>query len=152
MNDTFFITNNAKFLYKVDAIGIDVCINRCYAWTKYSAIDTVTIEREGDSSYLNNSDCVNGDVKYTLGIDKVDSDNNEVVTYPNPTSNWINFNEGLAGSRFIITNSLGQRVTTDYISSMNRVNVSGLKNGIYYITVFKDGSFIRSKFIVSRIE
>ncbi len=64
----------------------------------------------------------------------------DFVIYPNPTSNILNIElNNIQTLQIKITNILGSEIfTTQIHNSLNTIDVSGLSNGIYYITSIMD--------------
>ncbi len=77
---------------------------------------------------------------------------NDIYLYPNPTKGKLNIripsNFDLPNS-FIISNNLGQKISQKVITKENdlTINTSDLSNGIYFITIVKEGQKKTLKFI-----
>jgi len=74
-----------------------------------------------------------------------------IVVYPNPVSNILTVNTtGLEGSvELKMVDVLGKMVLTESgAASMNKVDVSNFKNGVYLIFVYNKGDLIQTKRIV----
>jgi hypothetical protein len=69
-----------------------------------------------------------------LGIDDV-SLKQSIEIYPNPTSDILYFtnSDNIEISKINFYNTLGQKVVTT--ETINEINISNLKNGIYYVTI-----------------
>ena len=68
--------------------------------------------------------------------------------YPNPTSTslHIDFEEVNSDANFQITGTNGIITMHGGLSNqMNEVNISGLNNGIYFVTVFKNGKKVKTE-------
>lgn len=61
---------------------------------------------------------------------------NTVSIFPNPAKENITISNNLIFDKAIVTNNLGQNVTTFYKNDEEIYNVQSLSNGIYYITYF----------------
>jgi hypothetical protein len=87
----------------------------------------------------------------TLGTNKFEA-LNDIYLYPNPTKGTLNIripsNFGLPNS-FTISNSLGQIISRKEVSKETdlTVNTSSLSNGVYFITVDKEGQTKTLQFI-----
>jgi hypothetical protein len=150
VNDTIFLTQEANFRYRVSVEGIKLCVNRCVAWTTEGTVDTLVLEREGDSSYHNNTDCVTGDVKYTLSTNKPLSKIVQSTLYPNPTQGKVFFNENLSNRLYSIIGIHGKTIDSGVITDSNSISLAHLANGIYVINVFrKNGSTVQIKCVKS---
>ncbi len=94
-----------------------------------------------DETWNNNDECAGiGELKFTLDIcssSEEVSDLNSLDVYPNPVSNtlYINIPKGLDTEQLFLYSSMGERIRTIAISSIqsSKINVSDLKPGIYYI-------------------
>jgi arabinogalactan endo-1,4-beta-galactosidase len=84
----------------------------------------------------------------SLGVDDKNLDN-ELVLYPNPVSNVLNFknSNGVEISSLKITNILGETVYTDaYAEGKTSIDVSNLSAGIYILSVNSRDSVQQIKF------
>ncbi|PWA07153.1 S8 family serine peptidase [Flavobacterium psychrotolerans] len=84
----------------------------------------------------------------TLSSNKFDFDNN-IVLYPNPVSNILNFSvpRNIPISALTVFDVLGKVVNTNSQLQENAINVSHLANGIYFAKFSYEGKFILKKFI-----
>ena len=68
-------------------------------------------------------------------MDNIGVDENEMAdfrVYPNPTNSQLTV---FANGDFRISNILGQTMTTGRINGNSQIDVSGLKNGLYFISI-----------------
>jgi len=92
-------------------------------------------------------------VEFIVGFDGIE-DQPKIVTkhYPNPTEDVLNINlEGETnGLSMVITDILGKTIQTTVVnSSVQRIDVSGFNDGIYFYSIINArGILITKKFIV----
>lgn len=67
--------------------------------------------------------------------------------YPNPSEDSISFTTEVSGANVSIINSEGGATVSTQKVNDNRIDVSGLKSGIYFISVEKDGIKTVRRFI-----
>ncbi|WP_313111605.1 T9SS type A sorting domain-containing protein [Aequorivita sediminis] len=70
---------------------------------------------------------------------------NNFQIYPNPASEFLNIKSNLDNYNFSIYNSLGQKMIAGL--STNKIDISDLSNGIYYIMIETETSSATKKFI-----
>ena len=103
---------------------------------------------EGQSTRVDSVDVV----VFTSLLEIEDSQKQEVSVsvYPNPASNVLTVNtKGLEGTvELKMVDILGKVVLTESGSSINKVDVSNFKNGVYLVYVHNKGSLIHTKRIV----
>jgi len=105
----------------------------------------VTIESNGGNIEIN--------IIFENGvIQSIDSEiPNEFTIYPNPATNVL-FVKGISEQsieEFLIFNMAGQVVLHEkYFSGSNGINISGLRNGVYFIQIKIGNSFISKKIII----
>lgn len=94
---------------------------------------------------------------YYFGIDGTLSNSsfeivNAITVYPNPTTNELNINLGgdfNTATKYTIYNNLGQTILTKKVGSQAdlKVNTSNYSNGVYFITIEREGNTKTLKFI-----
>jgi Zn-dependent metalloprotease len=90
---------------------------------------------EGISGDLNNSE-------------RIISENDEVVLYPNPVVNTLNINTRGVVKAIKIYSSNGSVIRTVYnYSDYNSVDLSGLEKGIYFVEIFTEKGSVMKKII-----
>jgi hypothetical protein len=148
VGDSILLFQRIKVLYKESVQDINFCINRCFAYTPTTKVDTVIWEREGDPTYENNLDCIVADVRYTLGFKTSSVYFEQDIFYPNPAKHSIRVNRNFINSKYEITTLSGQIVKFGMASKNDDISLSGLESGVYIIA-FKqsDGTVILSKLI-----
>lgn len=71
---------------------------------------------------------------------------NDLLIYPNPTSNQLNIDTPFEINSITITDITGQTLPT-IIANTNQVEVSNLPSGIYFINIYTENRIISKKFI-----
>ena len=110
-------------------------------WYQVCAANTVDFVRTDTSIaglYVFNSS--------STGIDQLVKDDMFSV-YPNPTANSILIKSHLSILTYQITNTLGQLIKSDKFTN-EPIDISNLKNGIYFITITTSDRKIVSKKIL----
>ena len=69
----------------------------------------------------------------SLGLDEQDNGFTEVSIYPNPSSDFIYFPSKQMPISIGIYNNLGQKIIDQSAVDINKVDVSQLKKGIYFV-------------------
>jgi hypothetical protein len=86
----------------------------------------------------------------TLSIEEPGQEPVGITVYPNPANNTLNIGttglEGTFGLR--ITDVLGKIVYSEEAGSLQQIDVSNLRNGIYLVTVLDKGTVIRTRRVV----
>lgn len=74
--------------------------------------------------------------EFTTGITASvnDEEINFMTLSPNPATDYINLNTELAIDDIVLTNALGQSISNNLKLENNRLNVSSLKNGLYFLS------------------
>ena len=88
-------------------------------------------------------------ISKTLGTKKINDISNTISLYPNPTTTNINLklpNNTKGSISYSIRNIMGQSVITGKLSN-NKINVSDLTSGIYFIELKIDNKIATKKFI-----
>ncbi len=99
-------------------------------------------------------DCSNyTDCNYGLNVEEEFLLKNKFLIYPNPTSDYIKFayNEEIYNDEIFITmiNSIGQKILSAKISNKSKIDLTGLKKGVYLIKINSgDNEFLTSKIII----
>jgi hypothetical protein len=73
-----------------------------------------------------------------------ETDPNHLEIYPNPFSNELNFSKNVSGE-IMIYNSLGQTVFNSQLKFENKIKLSSLPKGQYWVQVLKEGREILVK-------
>jgi hypothetical protein len=148
VGDSILLFQTIKVLYKESVQDIDFCINRCYAFTPITKEDTLVREREGDSTYANNLDCIKADVIYTLGIPQTKNEVEQNLLYPNPAQDIVKIKKNLINAAYQIIAISGQTIQTGFIEESNTFSVLALESGAYFVTFrTQDGTEISTTFI-----
>jgi hypothetical protein len=73
----------------------------------------------------------------------------DIKVYPNPTQNYIHFQAGNTTLGLTIINATGQEFVLPVSSfhSQNKVNVSSLPSGLYFISGKTDRGIFQSSFV-----
>ena len=73
----------------------------------------------------------------TVGVGQVVSLQNKIKIYPNPTSKYIYINQGIKKElKFSVFNINGQLIKSSLLNSIsNKIDLSNLKNGVYFIRI-----------------
>lgn len=84
--------------------------------------------------------------EFTSGLDEIQDE--DIIVYPNPTSNYFNFTTGQNESNVVIYNLVGRKVIDQEINDQKRIYVNHLPKGAYFAEIIiKDKSFIRKLII-----
>jgi hypothetical protein len=109
----------------------------------------------GPGSFVMNSNSVSVDVfvhklgQSSVGIKKTEIKNNDVLIYPNPNNGSFNFNLAEESCKFILINSLGQKIHTQKTTKgENKINLNDLAPGIYLTIVNGENFNISQKIII----
>lgn len=93
--------------------------------------ETYTFEVVADDGTTQSSIQVQIVVSYILGIKDV---NDKIIIYPNPTSDYLKIDSELTVSELIILDQSGRQLRS-FPARQKKLDVSFLKNGIYFIKV-----------------
>ena len=136
---------NASFSAHYYLNGLDGCSMFLYEWV--DAADYNIVYASVTVKFLHNiaTSC-------SVGVEEVNEDVSFSIS-PNPASH--NLNISLSGFNDVgevsieIYDMLGKKVSSiSQVEPKNNLNVSGFKNGMYFISIMKNGSLIKtSKFI-----
>lgn len=127
----FYANNNTN----LTCIFVDDIANVTQNW----------VSKDPNSTYvLSQQECNNLNVEIF--------ERNSLKIYPNPTSDFINIslsNESLENSKIEIYNLLGALIySKDSTTENPKINVQNFSKGIYILSVEKNGTILKSKFIV----
>ena len=107
------------------------------------------------TDYQNSNDYLDSvDVMLTFGTNSVKEQKNLDLTFnvsPNPASNFVNITMNNFSEDYIVKliDVLGNEILSDQIRGNKNIDVSNLKNGIYFVTVSsKDQKVLSRKMIV----
>jgi len=134
-NDIVWYKNNGMSGFASEVI-IDATQSQAYT------ITFADFENDGDLdistiAYANDRVNIFNNQLITLGIEQ--SNVSEIMMYPNPAKNTLNF-RGLTSSRsYFITDMLGKTVLSSTLEINESINVSSLKSGLY-ILKFEDSN------------
>ena len=99
---------------------------------------------EGQSTRVDSVDVI---ITSVLGIADQQEEEVSVSVYPNPVSNVLTVStKGLEGSiELKIVDVLGKVVLTESGTSINKVDVSNFKNGVYLVYIQNKGNLVQTK-------
>ena len=80
----------------------------------------------------------------TVGLSDISSTNLSI--YPNPATNVVNLTGGENATKVVISNFLGQK-SIEINQPTNSINISSLKPGVYFLTVFNGDETSTNKLI-----
>jgi hypothetical protein len=92
---------------------------------------------------------LNNSVIYTnvnLKTENIDK-STELVVYPNPAENILNFKSSFEISQIRVYSSDGRLIENYFINDENHVDIGGLKSGIYFVEFIASEKVIRKKII-----
>ncbi len=91
---------------------------------------------------------INGSLEVTTAVEPV-VNAIDIKAYPNPTHNYIHFQAGNTALDVKIVNAAGQEfvLPVSSLNSQNRVNVSSLPSGLYFISGKTDRDIFQSSFV-----
>lgn len=69
----------------------------------------------------------------TLSEQHFNPTDNNVIIYPNPSSEYINFSKLDSDENYTIYNLLGKKIEEGKINPSKQINIQNLESGIYYI-------------------
>ncbi len=153
----YTITNGWEYLNTTPWCGFVVCQNSytdafpvagdtnwyaIYADPPTPCVTTARFDQNGNQSTIvrSKSNITNNRTAAAIGITENGLQNNFFV-YPNPATNEITVKLGKTCSNcsFEINNALGQTIRSEKISSVEqKIHVSGLANGVYYLKLKND--------------
>ena len=124
---------------------LNVCI---IVWGK--GLAAVTPAYGGDVNTANNTTCVTHDASFVTSINKDNRNINAILVYPNPSSNYLNFDFNTTNEYSILLYDVnGKQVKNiEGLQSKASVNISNLNNGLYFYKVYANNTTVKSgKFI-----
>ncbi len=133
-----------------------------YEWHQQDPPDAFEINRnEVIYSYQNNRNPFIDHPEYLISIyDPAsiieDLYANQIIIYPNPAQNYISVNTDFPefnNGTLSIRNIYGQEVYQEVLSGTepnNKIDVSGLPNGLYILSFYKDNQVFSKKFQIQR--
>lgn len=130
-NDSFLLQTNASFYFNNN-------INFNYILNELAGAQQLTI-----TNSLNNSVIYTNVNLKTENIDK----STELVVYPNPAENILNFKSSFEISQIRVYSSDGRLIENYFINDENHVDIGGLKSGIYFVEFIASEKVIRKKII-----
>ena len=72
-------------------------------------------------------------------------------TYPNPASNFVNFDCEMQNASVAIYNMMGQEVIRQDVNDSHvSINISDLTDGIYFYSVIVNGEAVKTSKLVVR--
>ncbi len=78
-----------------------------------------------------------------------ENSSNTFHVYPIPASEFIEFNvNNISNASYSILNGLGQQVLVGKIADSKKIDISSLRQGIYFICITYEGSYNLAKFLV----
>jgi hypothetical protein len=149
---TFYCRNEILQLYASGA--------QTYSWSNSMSGDTITVSPSSNTNYTVTGTDVNGcsstgtlqvRVNTCTGLNEVAGKTAHIQVYPNPNNGefMVQTDSDLSLN---LVNELGQVIRVIDLKGANshKVNVSGVAQGIYFITGNKDGVSIHQKIVVTR--
>jgi endonuclease I len=131
-----------------------------YAWHQQDPPDAFEINRneviysyqDNRNPFIDHPEFLINIYEPTIGIHHYSSDQN-IKIYPNPACDFISIN--LEGSqtenlKIIISNFTGQIVLESTIDHSDKIDISGLIEGVYFLTCVQDGKFHSEKLQIRR--
>lgn len=162
------MNNEEKYEGVLCKINNSTCTNTSIGfgeWLIYDNTDTAVVD---DLIYafvptLNSAYNVTGVVHYSFGDFKIEprysfdivrvssvtineNENFSFNAYPNPVNNWITIS-GDNLDRVEVYSASGKLVQSSSIITINRVNMSGLSNGIYFVKVYSGNESAVSRIV-----
>jgi hypothetical protein len=90
----------------------------------------------------------NSAIYYKLNLSSEDNDKRtELVVYPNPAENILNFKSSFEISQIRVYSSDGRLIENYFINGENHIDIGGLKSGIYFVEFIASEKVIRKKII-----
>ncbi|MBA3706283.1 MAG: T9SS type A sorting domain-containing protein [Bacteroidetes bacterium] len=81
----------------------------------------------------------------STGIDGIDSNVAELTIYPNPSTDFINVKGTKNNSQIALYDMLGKKVLVQDVNSDDaKIDVSGLKSGMYFFTIIGGGKIVHN--------
>lgn len=93
-------------------------------------------------------DSVDIEICHILGVEEISS-NSDIQIYPNPVSDKLQIKADVQDASLSIIDAVGREVLSDSFTNQAVIDVSKFKNGIYFITLKKDGlAAVEKKIII----
>ena len=86
---------------------------------------------------------------FITGIDPTENSSLEFKVYPNPFVDFVTVDNASKLSKVVVTNIAGQ-VVKEVVNPTNRIQLNELRSGIYFISLYNEGTVIKSAKIVKR--
>lgn len=122
-------------------------------------VDTIAVLHitTGNSSYTNVNYCVDSMMVHycatnTTRVDKINSINEEITIYPNPTNGTFTIKlDDYENTTVEVYNTIGQKVFNLLLqTNLTQLNLSDFSNGMYQLRVLKDNAFIFQSKVVKQ--
>lgn len=132
-----------------------------YSWSGLGATASVSVTPALNTMYTYSvtgtdaNGCVKGaaisiDVKLCTGLNELLVNNDLISVYPNPSTGSFNIQSDV-NMNLNVVNQLGQVVKTVSLDDTHKqVTVSGLADGVYFITGENKGSVVNKKIVVAK--
>jgi hypothetical protein len=109
-------------------------------------LSSVSPSYGGDVDIPNNRTCVTHDPAFVTGIDHSSEISSNVLVYPNPAINAINFEFSQNNIDIIaiydVTGKIVKKLTVT--KSIENIDISGLTNGLYYYHIISTTGVVSS--------
>lgn len=130
---------------------------RWYKWSNGSNSKSIRVKPNKTTSYRlivkGYNGCLNNDwVKINVSNNKnakyLDSD--DIKVYPNPTTNWVNItNKTGMNQSYKIVDNYNKTVKSGVVGKSQKISMSNLKKGIYFLRVFSQDNLVVKKIILN---
>lgn len=133
------IASGTSLFFAYSGVGVFEMPNESGNWLLYG--DSLNFPEYTLFKKLENSFYVGtrGFGLYRLPFNNLDIENNntlnEINLYPNPSNNYINFENDDIESVYYISNILGSKMKTGIAKSHNRIDISDMPNGKYFLNI-----------------
>ena len=88
-------------------------------------------------------------ISFTVGTSNLNTETNEISVYPNPASGFFVLSGVDASGQAIIYNAIGEQIGTwKLISGNNKIDVSKLPKGIYFVQIKTGDTIVTKKIII----
>ncbi len=74
----------------------------------------------------------------------------EISFFPNPASNTISWEYNEAITEVVLVNSIGQSITSTATETSNKIDVSSVVDGVYFLQFFSDAGMIKALKVIIR--
>lgn len=132
-----------------------------YSWSSISTSTSIAISPSITTTYTLTGNYSNGckniititqNVSSCIGIDETNNTNSIISVFPNPSDNLLEI-KGNFIEKFEIKDVNGKIIfQSNNLNSYlgHKVDVSRFNSGIYFITIYSNGTYFRKKFLISR--